>query len=85
MGLSWEKSGKQELSVQRSPDRARDLVKIGFDFHPFSLKKEKKSLDFYFRFSLAEHSVKVNLGIRAKILDNDKFYALFPIPVEFLT
>ena len=80
MGLSWEKSGKQELSVQRSPDRARDLVKIGFDFHLHLLKKEKKSLDFYFRFSLAAHSVKVNLGIRPKILDNDKFYALFPIP-----
>ena len=85
MGLSWEKSGKQELSSQRSPDRARDLVEIGFNFHPFSLKKEKKSLDFYFRFSLAENSVKVNLGIRTKILDNDNFNALFPIPLEFLT
>ena len=85
MGLSWEKSGKQELSIQRSPDRARDLVKIGFDFHPFSLKKEKKSLDFYFRFSLMKHSVKVNLDIRAKILNNDHFCVLFPIPSEFLS
>ena len=84
MGLSWEKSGKQELSDQRSPDRVSDLVKIGFDFHLHLLKKQKKSLDFYFRFSLAEHSVRVNLGIHVKILNNEHFEVLFPIPSEFL-
>ena len=84
MGLSWEKSGKQELSDQRSPDRVRDLVKIGFDLHLHSLKKEKKSLDFYFCFSLADHSVNVNLGIHAKILDKEQLYVLFLIPSEFL-
>ena len=85
MGLSCEKSEKQELSSQRSPDRARELVTILSDFHTHLLKKEKKSLDFLSSLTLEGHSLKLNLSMRQEIAWYDHFCGLFQNRLEFLT
>ena len=85
MGLSCEKSGKQELSIQRSPDRARDLVMIHSDFHSHFLKTKWKTLDFLWLSTLAVHNIKLN-WLMPKIIDSGYYpLRLFRNQLKFLT